>query len=261
MFYVLFIGQTVILAILVGAIAVIWRRRTRVGWALAMYWRNSNVAMLRAIVGIRTAVEGLENVPPGAAIIASKHQSDWDIFALLPAAPRPAFIAKRELIDIPFFGWAARSLDAISIDRRLGALAIPQMLSDAKAAIDRGCRIIIYPEGTRKAPLAEPDYRQGVVRLYGALGVPVVPVALTSGLYWGRNTGVMWPGTARAKFLPAIPPGLTPAEFAARLKAVIETETTRMIAADVNAGISRPLSPEFRAKLQAATQADVPGGA
>ena len=255
-FYALFIGQTVILAIAVGLIAVIWRRRTRLGWAISMYWRNSNVALLRAIVGIKTVIEGVENVPAGAAIIASKHQSDWDIFALLPAAQRPAFIAKRELIDIPFFGWAAQSMDTISSDRRLGALAIPQMLKDARAALDRGCRIVIYPEGTRKAPLADPDYRQGIVRLYGALDVPVVPVALTSGLYWGRNTGVMWPGTARARYLPAIPPGLEPAAFAARLKQVIEAETTRMIAEDVAAGLKRPLTPAFLARLAAATQAN-----
>ena len=248
-FYALFIGQTVILAIMVGTIAIIWKRRTAAGWALAQYWRNSNVWLLEHVVGIGTATSGEENIPPGPCIIASKHQSDWDIFALLPAAGRPAFIAKRELIDIPFFGWAARSLDAISVDRRLGQNAIPKMMQDAKAALERGCRIVIYPEGTRKAPLAPPDYRQGVARLYAGLGVPVVPVAIDSGLYWGRNTGVMWPGVARAKFLPAIEPGLSPAEFSARLQRVIEAETTRMIGAAVAAGIARPLSAEFRAEL------------
>src|ERR1700753_3559936 len=84
-FYALFIGQTVILAIIVGTIAIIWRRRTAVSWALAQYWRNSNVWLLRHVVGIRTATSGEENIPPGPCIIASKHQSDWDIFALLPA--------------------------------------------------------------------------------------------------------------------------------------------------------------------------------
>ncbi|HEY4167941.1 MAG TPA: lysophospholipid acyltransferase family protein, partial [Reyranella sp.] len=248
-FYALFIGQTVVLAIAVGLIAIIWKRRTAVGWGLAMYWRNSNVAMLRWIVGIDTAVSGQENVPAGPCIIASKHQSDWDIFAILPVAVRPAFIAKRELIDIPFFGWAAQSIDTISIDRRLGALAIPRMLEDARAALDRGCRIVIYPEGTRKAPLADADYRQGITRLYGALKVPVVPVALDSGLYWGRNSGVMWPGTARAKFLPPILPGLTNEAFAAQLQLTIETETTRMIGDAVEKGIARPLGAAFRAKL------------
>ena len=255
-FYVLFLGQTAILAIIVGLIALIWRRRTAVSWAIANYWRNSNVFLLRWIVGIKTQTEGGETIPPGPCIIAAKHQSDWDIFAILPHTDeKPAYIAKRELIDIPFFGWAAQSIDTISIDRKLGGQAIPLMLAEAKEKIARGCRIVIYPEGTRKAPLADPDYRQGIVRMYEALGVPVIPVALNSGLFWGRNSLVMWPGTARAKFLPAIPPGLPPAEFAARLKATIETETTRLIADAVAAGIARPLDDAFRARLAAATQA------
>src|SRR5690606_886918 len=112
-----------------------------------------------------------------------------------------AFIAKKELMDIPFFGWAARSFDTIRIDRSLGGDAIPLMLDDARAALARGCRIIIFPEGTRKAPLAEPDYRYGIVRMYEALGVPVVPVALNSGLFWGRQSLVLWPGRAEARFL------------------------------------------------------------
>jgi 1-acyl-sn-glycerol-3-phosphate acyltransferase len=254
-FYLLFLGQTVVLAILVGTIAILWRRRTAVSWALAQYWRNSNVAMLRWIVGIRSQVEGGDAIPPGPCIIASKHQSDWDIFAILPYTDdEPAFIAKRELIDIPFFGWAAQSINTISIDRRLGAQAIPQMMEDARAALSRGCRIVIYPEGTRKAPLADPDYRQGIVRMYEQLGATVIPVALNSGLYWGRNSLIMWPGTARAKFLPAILPGLSGPEFAARLQSVIETETTRLIAEAVAEGIARPLSAEFRARLAAATQ-------
>ncbi len=255
-FYLLFLGQTVVLAIIVGSIAILWRRRTAVGWALARYWRDSTVVLLRVVVGIRTSVTGAENLPEGPCIFAAKHQSDWDIFALLPYTDdKPAFIAKRELIDIPFFGWAAQSIDTISIDRKLGAEAIPRMLADARAAVARGCRIVIYPEGTRKAPLADPDYRQGIVRLYEALGVPVVPVALDSGLYWGRNSLVMWPGTARARLLPAIPPGLDNATFTARLRATIETETVRLVAEAVEAGIARPLTPAFHARLAAATQA------
>lgn len=255
LFYLFFMGQTVILAVIVGLIAISFRRRTAVSWAIAQYWRNSSLAFLRLFVGLRTLTEGEHNIPPGAAIIASKHQSDWDVFAILPGAGRPAFIAKRELIDIPFFGWAARSIDTISIDRKLGAQAIPRMLDEARAAVARGCRIIIFPEGTRKAPLAPPDYRQGIVRLYLALDVPVVPVALDSGLYWGRNSPVLWPGTARARYLPAIPPGLDAATFMARLQDAIETETTRMLAEAVERGIVRPLSAGFRTELAARAQA------
>lgn len=252
LFYALYIGQTALLAIMVGIIGLIWRRRTAVGWALAQYWGRSNLFLARWVVGIRSEVTGGDLIPPGPAIIAAKHQSDWDIFAILPHTGRPAFIAKRELIDIPFFGWAARSIDSISIDRRLGALAIPRMMEEARAALARGCRIIIFPEGTRKAPLADPDYRQGIVRMYTELGVPVIPVALDSGLYWGRNSLMLWPGTARARVLAPIAPGLDGETFMARLKGAIEAESTRLIAEAVDDGLARPLTPEFRARLVAA---------
>lgn len=255
-FYVLFIGQTAILAFIVGLIAIIWRRRTAASWAIAQYWRNSNVFLLRWVVGIKTVVEGGESIPPGPCIIAAKHQSDWDIFAILPHTDdKPAYIAKRELIDIPFFGWAAQSIDTISIDRKLGAGAIPAMIEDAREKVSRGCRIVIYPEGTRKAPLAESDYRQGITRMYEALGVPVIPVALNSGMFWGRNSLVCWPGTARARFLPPIMPGLPADEFMQRLKGMIEPESTRLIARAVDEGEGRPVDGAFRARLGARLQA------
>ncbi len=258
LFYVPYMGQTVLLAIFLGTYVAIVRRPTAFAWRVATYWYRANITLLRRIAGIETVIEGTENIPDGPLIFASKHQSNWDVFAILPYCnDKPAFIAKRELIDIPFFGWAAQAIDTISVDRRLGAEAIPRMLADARAALARGCRIIIFPEGTRKLPLAPPDYRQGIVRMYEALGVPVVPVALNSGLTWGRHA-VMWPGTARAKFLPAIPPGLPGAEFAARLESTIEQETTWLIADAVDTGLERPLSPEFLARLAAAVQADGP---
>jgi 1-acyl-sn-glycerol-3-phosphate acyltransferase len=177
--------------------------------------------------------------------------SDWDIFAILPDSKKPAFIAKKELIDIPFFGWAAQSFDTIRIDRSLGGDAIPQMLAEARAALDRGCRIIIFPEGTRKAPMAEPDYKYGIVRMYEEMGVPVVPVALNSGLYWGRNSPILWPGTAKARFLPPIAPGLPGDQFLARLQHDIESGSNRLIVEACNAGLGRPIPPDLQAKVDA----------
>ncbi len=251
LFYLIFLGQTVILAILAGAVGII-AGRTPFGWAIARFWCWSNVVYLRLITGVKTHVEGEENIPPGGCIIASKHQSDWDIFAIFPHTGRPAYIAKKELMRIPFFGWAARSLDCIEIDRQKGAQAIPEMIAQASAAIDRGCRIVIYPEGTRKAVLAPADYRQGIARLYGELNVPVVPVALNSGLFWGRNSLVIWPGTARARFLPAIEPGLDPATFMQRLKDAIEPVSTRLALEAIDQPIGRPLDERLRARAQAA---------
>ena len=143
---------------------------------------------------------------------------------------------------IPFFGWAARSLDCIEVDRKKGAEAIPLMMAQAHAAIERGCRIVIFPEGTRKAPLAKPDYRQGVGRLYAELKVPVVPVALNSGLFWGRNSLIIWPGQAEAKFLPPIEPGLPPDVFLDRLKKAIDSESDSLILGAAEKGLSRPIS-------------------
>jgi 1-acyl-sn-glycerol-3-phosphate acyltransferase len=251
LFYALFLGQTVILAIIVGGQAVILKRPTAFGWAIARYWGQSNLFLLRWITGIRTRVTGTENIPAGPCIIAAKHMSDWDIFAILPHASPPAFVAKKELMDIPFFGWAAKSFDTIRIDRSRGGDAIPLMLADARRAIGRGCRIIIFPEGTRKAPLAPHDYRFGVARLYDALGVPVVPVALNSGLFWGRQSPVLWPGRATARFLTPIPPGLPTAEFHARLVEEIEGATNTLILEAYEAGLTRPIPPELREKLEA----------
>jgi 1-acyl-sn-glycerol-3-phosphate acyltransferase len=250
LFYALFLGQTVVLAIIVGTLGIT-RGKTKTGWAIAQYWGESNKFLLRWVVGIRSEVTGTENIPEGPCIFAAKHMSDWDIFALLPPSGRPAFIAKKELMDIPFFGWAARTFDTIRIDRSLGAGGIPMMLDDARGALDRGCRIIIFPEGTRKKPLDPPDYRQGVVHMYEGLNVPVVPVAIDSGLYWQRNSLVLWPGTARARFLPPIMPGLSPTDFRERLIAAIEGETNRMILEAVERGVTRPIPDEMRRRLDA----------
>jgi 1-acyl-sn-glycerol-3-phosphate acyltransferase len=250
-------GQTIILAIIVGLIAIAaGGRRTAASWALAQYWRNSNIWLMKVVVGVDSEVTGGEAIPPGACIIAAKHQSDWDIWAILPFTDdKPAFIAKRELMDIPLFGQAAKSINTISIDRKLGSEAIPQLIAQAREALDRGCRIVIYPEGTRKKPLADPDYRQGITRLYEALDVPVVPVALNSGLYWGKLGATIWPGTARARFLPPIMPGLDGEAFAARLRGVIEAETDQLIAQAVAGGIARPLGDDFRRRLAERAQA------
>jgi 1-acyl-sn-glycerol-3-phosphate acyltransferase len=257
LFYVVFYVQTAVLAIMV-AITGLWGR-TRIGWALALYWVHSNLFFLRWLAGIRTDVQGTENIPDGPCIIASKHMSDWDIFALLPGARRPAFIAKKELMDIPFFGRAARAFDTIRLDRSQGGDAIPMMLDDARAALSRGARIIIFPEGTRKAPLDQHDYKYGIVRLYQGLNVPVVPAAVNSGLFWGRHSPLLWRGTARARFLPAIPPGLPPEEFRARLIAAIEGETNTLLLQAYEEGLARPIPDDMFEKFEA-LKAGIPPG-
>ncbi|MCS6758143.1 MAG: 1-acyl-sn-glycerol-3-phosphate acyltransferase [Candidatus Devosia euplotis] len=253
LFYALFIGQTAIIAIILGTIALI-TGRTHASWAIAVFWCSSTLRYLHWLTGIKTVVSGQENIPQGGCIIAAKHQSDWDAFALFPHAGRPAYIIKKELMNIPFFGWAARSLDCIEVDRKKGAKAIPAMMAQAHAAIERGCRIVIFPEGTRRATLAAPDYRQGIVRLYLELNVPVAPVAVNSGLFWGRNSLVIWPGTAEAKFLPAIEPGLTADAFLERLKKAIESESNKLALKAEAQGLARPIDPELRRRFDALKQ-------
>jgi len=250
LFYLAFLGQTVILAIIVGTIGIIFGR-TRIGLAIARYWGNANLFLLRILVGIRTEVTGIENLPPGGCIIASKHQSDWDVFAVLPHVERPAYIVKKELMRIPFFGWAARSLGCIEVDRKKGGDAIPSMLAEAKRELDAGARIIIFPEGTRRAPLAPPAYKYGLARMYSELGVPVVPVALNSGLFWGRNSLLLWPGTARAEFLPAIPPGLALEDFQKQLIDTIETKSNLLALEAIDEGLARPLTPALAERIAA----------
>ena len=253
-FYVLFIGLTLILAIAVTVFVIPRTRNGKappLGWGIGRLWGRSTLALLRFTVGIKSEVTGGENIPPGGCIFAAKHQSDWDIFAVLPYTTLPAFIAKKELLDIPFFGWAAKALNSISIDRSRGSEAIPAMVAQAKVKVEAGSQLIIYPEGTRRAPLAAPDYRQGTSRIYGALNAPVVPVAVNSGLFWGRNSLILWPGTARAHFLPPILPGLSNAEFHAKLVEVIEAATNDLILEAADKGLSRPIPPDLRAKLDA----------
>lgn len=260
LFYLVFYVQTAVLAIIVGISATIWGR-TRFGWSLVLYWVYSNRFFVRWLAGIRTDVQGERNIPDGPCIIASKHMSDWDIFALLPGARQPAFIAKKELVDIPLFGHAALAFDTIRLDRSLGGEAIPAMLAEARAALDRGARIIIFPEGTRKAPLDEHDYRYGIVRLYEALDVPVVPAAVNSGLFWGRHSPLLWRGTARARFLPAIPPGLPPEQFRARLIEAIEGETNRLLLEAYEDGLERPIPDDMFEKFEALKAGNPPGPA
>jgi len=253
LFYLVFIGQTAVIAIIIGIVAPI-AGRTAFTWALARYWCWSNIQFLRIITGLHTSVTGDQHIPPGGCIIASKHQSDWDVFAIFPHTGRPAYIVKKELMRIPFFGWAARSLDCIEIDRRKGAGAIPEMMRQARDALLRGCRIVIFPEGTRKAPLAPVEYRQGIVRMYSELNVPVVPVALNSGLFWGRNSLIIWPGTAQGEFLPAIEPGLAPEVFAERLRTAIEERSDALILSALDSGIARPIDGVLAERIAAARQ-------
>ncbi|NDV88727.1 1-acyl-sn-glycerol-3-phosphate acyltransferase [Aurantimonas aggregata] len=200
------------------------------GWWIVKNWARSNLWLLEHVAGIRSDIRGKQNLAPGPIIIAAKHQSVWDVFAFLPYLDRPTFILKKELLSIPFFGWFARRMRMIPVDRARRGGAVASMIEGAEKAAADGRQIVIFPEGTRTAPGAAPDYRQGVFRLYEALGLPVVPVALNSGLYWPRRQFVRRPGTIRADILAPVPPDLPRAEFLDRLRGGIEERSADLLA-------------------------------
>ena len=198
-------------------------------WALALHARTE-LWLLKTIVGTELEVRGKEKLPKGACLVASKHQSAWETFALIPLFRDPAYLMKRELFWIPFHGWFSYKFKMIPVDRDKGPAALRRMLAEAKTRAAAGREIIIFPEGTRRAPGALPDYKTGVFLLYEALGIPCVPVALNSGLFWPRRSLKRYPGTVIVEFLDPIPPGLSKREFLPRLQATIETASNRLIA-------------------------------
>jgi 1-acyl-sn-glycerol-3-phosphate acyltransferase len=191
-------------------------------WQAAHLWIDGTLFLLRIICGLDVRELGVENLPKGPAIIAAKHQSAWETLYLSRRLGRPAFILKRELLMIPLFGWFIRKVGMIAVDRAGKAAALKQMVRDANGAFAEGRQIIIFPEGTRVAPGDHKPYQPGIAALYGQLSVPVVPVALNSGLYWGRKAFNKKPGRILIEYLPPIPPGLDRKSFMAELEQRLE---------------------------------------
>jgi 1-acyl-sn-glycerol-3-phosphate acyltransferase len=196
----------------------------------AKWWGRTNLWLLHVVCGIDVEWRGLENIPPGPLIVASKHQSAWETFALLSLFSDPTFILKRELMWIPFFGWCTWRGGMIPIDRGAGKSVIPALLEHARKAFEERRQIIIFPEGTRRPPGAEPRYKYGVAHLYGEGMAPCLPIALNSGLFWPRRRFLRRPGTVRVEFLDPIPPGLDRDTFFNTLQRELESATARLVA-------------------------------
>jgi 1-acyl-sn-glycerol-3-phosphate acyltransferase len=202
-----------------------WAIRALQAWGKASLW------WLKVICGTRYEVRGAENIPQGAVLVASKHQSAWDTFAILTLFDDPAMVLKRELVFIPLFGWFIPKFRMIPVERSSGASALMAMVARAKEAASMGRQIVIFPEGTRRLPGAPPDYKPGAAALYLKLGLPCLPIALNSGLYWPRRKFLRYPGTIVVEILPLIEAGLTRRDFAQRLESAIETATARLVEA------------------------------
>jgi 1-acyl-sn-glycerol-3-phosphate acyltransferase len=193
------------------------------------FWARTNIWLLRTVCGITAEFRGLEKIPKGPLLVASKHQSTWETFALVLLFDDPAFILKRELMWVPLFGWFAWKADMIPVDRGARSQALAAIAARAAIELARNRQIVIFPEGTRRSPGAAPSYKYGVVHLYGQTGVPCLPVALDSGLFWPRRTFYRHPGKIVVECLDPIAPGIDKQVFSELLQQTIEGATARLI--------------------------------
>jgi|SRR5712671_363978 1-acyl-sn-glycerol-3-phosphate acyltransferase len=198
--------------------------------AVMKFWAHTNFWLLRVVCGVACEFRGIEKIPTGALLIASKHQSLWETFALITLFADPAFILKRELMWIPFYGWYAWKAGMIPVSRGKRAQALADMTNSARQELNRGRQILIFPEGTRRAPGAAPAYKFGVAHLYGETGVACLPVALNSGLFWPRRSFRRYPGTIVVEILDPVAPGLSKQQLIDELARVIEPATARLVA-------------------------------
>lgn len=197
---------------------------------VAQAWARSNLWLLRIIAGTRVEFRGRERIPPGGLLVAAKHQSLWETFALVTLFDDPAFVLKRELTWIPLFGWLLSKAGMVPVDRTAGSNALRAMTRRACAEVEHGRQVLIFPEGTRRPPGAAPAYKYGITHLYAKLNVPCVRVALNSGLFWPRRRFIRRPGTIVAEVLEPLPAGLTRDEFFRQLTEGIETASDRLLA-------------------------------
>ena len=197
---------------------------------VADWWARCIIVLMRIVCNIKVEFRGVEKIPKGPLIVASKHQSMWETISLLRFFEAPFFALKRELRFIPIFGLFLIKTDMIAIDRSAGGRALIAMARRARQEVLRGRQFIIFPEGTRRPVGAPPQYKSGIGLIYTDCGVPCVPVALNSGLFWPRRTFMRYPGTLVVEFLDPLPAGLPRDEFLTRMRNAIEEATNRIVA-------------------------------
>ena len=219
------------------------------GWHVVRFWAFVNLWLLRHVVGLDYEVRGRENIPEGGLLVASKHQSAWETFALISLFSNPTYILKRELTWIPLFGWYAIKFRMLPIDRGRGSAVLPALTRRAQQAVAEGRQVLIFPEGTRRPAGADPAYKYGVAHLYGELDCPCLPIALNSGLYWPRRDFLRYPGKVIVDILPPIEPGLKKDDFRARLQTSIESASDALLREAAESTVPPPLSETARRRL------------
>jgi 1-acyl-sn-glycerol-3-phosphate acyltransferase len=193
-------------------------------------WARVVTFFLRLICGVKVEVRGREFMPTGPALIAAKHQGMFDTVAPFTFLRDAAYVLKKELLIIPFYGWYSIKGGMISVDRSGHAAALKKLVKDTRERMAEDRQVVIFPEGTRKDPGAEPDYKPGIAALYRDLGLPCTPVATNSGVHWPAHGFIRRPGTVVFQFLEPIPAGLKRGEFMKELEARIETASNALLA-------------------------------
>jgi 1-acyl-sn-glycerol-3-phosphate acyltransferase len=194
------------------------------------FWMMLTMATLKVVAGLSYEVRGRKNIPDGPAMFASKHQSAWETGIFFIILDDASYVLKKELLSIPLYGWLLKKDNMVAIDRDGGASALKQMVRDCREVIEDGRQLVIFPEGTRSHPGDKLPYHPGIAAVYKQAGVPVVPVALNSGLFWGRRSFAKKPGKIIIEFLEAMPDGLDRKTFMADLETRIENATNRLLA-------------------------------
>lgn len=230
--HLLFMAVTVIPWALASLLASLVLSRTQLYW-MCMGWLRLVVWAAGWMLGIRNRVQGFENLPKGdreGVVLLAKHQSTWETFALPGIMPHPlAFVFKKELLQIPFFGWAMSRLDMIHIDRSKKRDAFRKVVEQGQRLLDQGVWVIMFPEGTRIARGQKGEYKAGGTRLALETGVDVIPVAVTSGRCWPRRAIIKKPGVVDISIGPRISSqGKTSEALMAEVESWIEAEMRRL---------------------------------
>jgi 1-acyl-sn-glycerol-3-phosphate acyltransferase len=192
LFNVVFFAISTVLTLAATVVRVVAPRHVL---CVAMLWARCLVVAVRIICGIRLEVSGLEHIPPGAALIASRHQSAFDTFVWLTLLPRCCYVFKKELRRIPLFGSLVSASGMIAVDRDAGGAAIRALLRQADGAVQDRRQVVIFPEGTRSEPGKPGTLQSGIAALAARTGLPVIPVSTDSGRFWGRRAFRKKPGT------------------------------------------------------------------
>lgn len=201
LFNLVFFATTFVLTVAATVVRLIAPARVL---DMAMLWGRVLVAAARIICGIRLEVTGLEHIPPGAALIASRHQSAFDTFVWLTLLPRCCYVLKQELLRIPLFGQLIVGSGMIAVDRAAGGAALRTLLREGDRAVRKQRQVVIFPEGTRNEPGTMGMLQPGIAALAARTGLPVIPVATNSGRCWGRRAFRKLPGTIRIEIAQPI---------------------------------------------------------